>query len=703
MYMTARERKILDVLLRAKNEIPIKEIADQIGVSSRTIHRDLKELERILKSHGISIDKKAGSGLKLKASVNDRNSLLSVIHQQEPSDYTPEERQTLILSRLLEAREPVKLFALADELGVTVATISHDLDKIEDSLESFHLSLVRRRGYGVEIQGDETHIREAIGQLILQHTDEMNLLSILREKITKPTPSSSNTLSEQLLAIIKKEKLKIIEQSVDAIRHSLQNQLVDSEYIGLVIHLALAMERIQQGETISMPPEQLEKLKSTKEFAVAERLIEQLEGVFEIMIPEAETGYITTHLLGAKVRNGEDFSEEADLMLAFKVKQLIELVSERIKIDFHQSDHLLNDLVSHLKPSIYRLQENKEIKNPLTDQIERDYQDLFQIVEESAHEVFPYHFPKTETAFLVMHFASALLNMEGSRGLKVLVVCSSGIGTSKILAAKLTRNFKDIEEIEHRSLFELDELDPIQYDLIVSTIALSEIDQYIQVNPMLPTFDVHKIEHVLRKKRITDSIKVNHLNQVNSSLSDQSLKEIRGSVEAIHKYVEVVDQLLTTMKVTHHDTGTYEKVLKQTCQSFEAEGYISDGHSVMEALLKREKIGGLGITGTNLALFHARHGQIRQPIFTVQILPEPITVQGMDQTPMEIHTILLMLAPVDIHREGLEVLSFLSSLIVERSECVEILQSKKAEKIDRYVANQLHRFLEGKLSKRGNE
>ncbi|WP_221566923.1 BglG family transcription antiterminator [Alkalihalobacillus sp. TS-13] len=703
MYITARERKILDVLLRTKNEVPIKEIADQIGVSSRTIHRDLKELERILQPHGISIDKKAGSGLKLKASVSERNSLLSVIHQQVQTDYTPEERQTLILSRLLEAREPVKLFSLADELGVTIATISHDLDKIENSLESFHLSLVRRRGYGVEIQGDETHIREAIGQLILQHTDEMNLLSILREKVAKPTPSSVNTLSEQLLDLINKEKLKVIEQSVEAIRHSLQNQLVDSEYIGLVIHLSLAMERIQQGETISMPPEQLEKLKSTKEFAVAEKLIEKLEDVFDITIPEAETGYITTHLLGAKVRNGEDFSEEADLVLAFKVKQLIELVSERIRIDFHQSDHLLNDLVSHLKPSIYRLQENKEIKNPLTDQIERDYQDLFQIVEESAHEVFPYHFPKTETAFLVMHFASALLNMEGYKGLKVLVVCSSGIGTSKILAAKLTRQFKEIEEIEHRSLFELDELDTTQYDLIVSTIALSEIDQYIQVNPMLPTSDVHKIDHLLRKKRISDSIKVNSLNQVNRPLSDKSMKEIRGSVETIHKYAEVVDQLLNTMKVTHHDTGTYEEILKKTCLCFETEGYIGDGQSVMESLLKREKLGGLGITGTNLALFHARHRQIRQPIFTVQILPEPITIQGMDQTPMEIHTILLMLAPVDIHREGLGVLSFLSSLIVESSECVEILQSKNAEKIDRYVANQLHRFLEGKLSKRGNE
>ncbi|WP_408007836.1 BglG family transcription antiterminator [Pseudalkalibacillus sp. A8] len=697
MYITARERKILDVLLRTKNEMPIKEIANQVGVSSRTIHRDLKGLEPVLKSHGILLDKKAGSGLKLMASVKDRNSLLSIIHQQVQADYTPGERQALILLRLLESNEPVKLFALADELGVTVATISNDLDKIESSLESFQLSLVRRRGYGVEIQGDETHIREAIGHLILQHTDEMNLLSLLREKIAKPAPSTANTLSEQLLGLISKEKLKIIEQSVDTIRHSLQNQLVDSAYIALVIHLSLALERIKQGETISMPAEQLEKLKSTKEFGVAQNLIEQLEDVFDITIPEAETGYITTHLLGAKVRNGEDFSEEADLMLAFKVKQLIDLVSERINVDFHQSDHLLNDLVSHLKPSIYRLQENKEIKNPLTDQMERDYQDLFQIVEEAAHEVFPYHFPKTEIAFLVMHFASALLSMEGFRGLKVLVVCSSGIGTSKILAAKLIRQFKEIEEIEHRSLFELEELDITQYDLIISTIALSDIDQYVQVNPMLPTSDVHKIEHVLRKKRITDSINIKNKQEIRKPFSDRSVKEIRGSVEAIHKYAEVVDQLLNAMKVDHHNRGTYEEVLKKTCQLIEAEGYIGDSHSVMEALLKREKLGGLGITGTNLALFHARHEQIRQPIFTVQILPEPITIQGMDQIPMEVHTVLLMLAPVDIHREGLEVLSFLSSLIVESSESVKILQSKNVEKIDRYVANQLHRFLEEKL------
>ncbi|MCF6410181.1 BglG family transcription antiterminator [Pseudalkalibacillus salsuginis] len=698
MYITARERKILDVLLRTKDEIPIREIADQIGVSSRTIHRDLKGLEPILKSHGIILDKKAGSGLKLITSVRNRNSLLSIIHQQIQADYMPSERQALILLKLLEANDPVKLFTLADELGVTVATISNDLDKVKSSLESFQLSLIRRRGYGVEIQGDETHIREAIGYLIMQHTDEINLLSLLREKIVKPIPATANTLSEQLLGLISKEKLKIIEQSVDAIRNSLQNQLVDSAYIALVIHLALALERIQQGETIRMPLEQLDKLKSTKEFGVARNLIEQLEDVFNITIPEAEMGYITTHLLGAKVRNGEDFSEETDLMMAFKAKQLIELVSERINVDFNQSDHLLNDLVSHLKPSLYRLQENKEIENPLTDQIERDYEELFQIVEETAHEVFPYHFPKTEIAFLVMHFASALLSMEAYRGLRVLVICSSGIGTSKILAAKLTRQFKEIEEIEHRSLFELEELDTTRYDLVVSTIALSDIDQYIQVNPMLPTSDIHKIAHVLRKIRISDSIKIKNFDEGRKPFSDKTAKEIRGSVEAIHKYAEVVDQLLNAMKVTHHLMGTYEEILKVTCQYFETEGYIDDGHSVMEALLKREQLGGLGITGTKLALFHARHGQIKQPIFTVQILAEPISIQSMDQTAMEIHTILLMLAPANIHKEGLEVLSFLSSLIVESSESVQILQSKNAEKIDRYVANQLHRFLEEKLS-----
>ncbi|KHF29642.1 Transcriptional regulator MtlR [Anoxybacillus sp. BCO1] len=64
------------------------------------------------------------------------------------TEYTPEERQTMILIALLESGEPVKLVSLANDLNVTVATISNDLDKMEEKVEKHGLSLIRKRDMG---------------------------------------------------------------------------------------------------------------------------------------------------------------------------------------------------------------------------------------------------------------------------------------------------------------------------------------------------------------------------------------------------------------------------------------------------------------------------------------------------------------------------------------------------------------------------
>ncbi|WP_431800437.1 BglG family transcription antiterminator [Halobacillus andaensis] len=698
MYITGRERKILQLLIDARNELTVKSVADELDVSPRTIHRDLKGIEESLKSYGLTLKKKSGSGLLLQGDQEKRQKLLMEINQQSAIDYTPEERHLMILSRLLEAKEPVKLLSLSNELGVTVATISNDLDKIEGELYGFHLTLIRKRGYGVEIQGEEAKIREAIGFLIMRYMDELDLLNILRENIGGIAESPVDTVSDQLLGLVDKEKLASIERHVEGIRSSLTYDLADSAYLGLVIHLALALERIQKGEIIEMADDYLEDLRHSQEFEIARELINRLEKTFELNIPEAETGYITMHLMGAKVRYTQDaFLEATSLSVAFKAKQLIEYVSSRIDVNLHESSHLLNDLVVHLKPSVYRIKQKMDIQNPLADQIEKDYRELFSIVEDAVRHVFTeFRFPKEETTFLVMHFASALLHDTYSKGLRVLVVCSSGIGTAKMLAAKLSQQFKEIEAVEHESLFDLKNIDLSVFDLVVSTVGLADHDQYILVNPMLPPADVHRIEHAIRRTKVTKQTSKQGLESVVKS-KDQTIKSIQDSVLAIQRYATAVHQILDSLKVVNVSGESSDEMIRAAVMPLEENEFITDAEAVTQSLLEREKAGGLGIPDTTLALYHSRSEQVKQPLFTINILEHPVCVPGMGSIDIEISTILLMLAPQSINKEGLEVLSFLSSLIVEEPRAIETLQSKDKEAIVHYVSNQLHQFFQKEL------
>ncbi|WP_179134067.1 BglG family transcription antiterminator [Halobacillus massiliensis] len=703
MYMTARERKIIDYLFGTDETVTVKEIAEELDVSTRTIHRDIKGVENILTSFDLHLEKKTGSGLEVQGAQENRKKLLETLRQQMPSDYTSEERHVIILSRLLEAREPVKLFTLANELGVTVATISNDLDKIEDDLYGFHLTLLRKRGYGVEVQGNESKIREAISFLIMHHMDELDFIKILRENLGNSSAETVDTVSDQLLGLVDKEKLMLIERSVEQIRSSLTYDLADSAYIGLVIHLALALERIQQGEIIEIDENYLSQLRQTKEFSLASRLIDQLESTFELKIPEAETGYITMHLMGAKIRYNQDsFLESTSLSVAFKAKQLIDFISKEIGVNLHDSSHLLNDLVVHLKPSIYRIQQQMDIQNPLMDQIETDYRDLFRIVEDAVKHVFPeFQFPKEETAYLVMHFASALLNDEQIQGVRVLVVCSSGIGTAKILAAKLNQEFKEIEEVDHVSLFDLKDIDRSKYDLVVSTIGLVDFTNYIQVSPMLPGKDIQKIEHAIRRLKVTKQTDSQKESVHDLPGTDETVTTIQASVQAIQRYVTAVQQLLDSLSVEYLQYAGIE-VVEPAVNELQSREIIKEAFEVKKELAEREKLGGLGIPGTGIALYHTRTNQVKQPSFTVHLLDKPVKIMSMDQEEMEMTTMLLMLAPKDFYKEGLEVLSFLSSLIVEDSKAIEILDSKDQDKILHYLSNQLHYFLRIKINLKGD-
>ncbi len=696
MFISARERKMLQLLVDSNETVPIKELAESLDVSARTIHRDLQGIEKVLREYGLLLQRQAGKGMAIEGDQASREKLKEAIVSHEAIDYTPEERQVLILSKLLEANEPVKLFSLAAELGVTVATISHDLDRMEERVNDFQLELIRKRGYGVEVKGSESHIREAISLLIMKHMNELDFITLLRENVND---TSLDQVSEQLLGLVSRENISLIETTVESIRPSLHYDLTDHAYIGLVIHIALAIERLQQGEVIVMDEEYLHSLKDSKEFEMAAELIEKLESTFEIDIPEDETGYITMHLMGAKIRYDTDaIIEDSSLSIAFKAKQLIEFVSKATGQELHHSTQLLNDLVVHLKPSVYRIQQQMDIQNPLTEQIEQDYPDLFKTVQSAVIQVFPgLVFPKEETAYIVMHFASALLNMEGARGLRVLVVCSSGMGTAKILAAKLQQQFYQIEEVDHRSLFDLEKSDHQQYDLVISTVPMRDYTDYVLVNPMLPTKDIQKLQHVIRKVRMDERMK--QAKPVTSlPLKHESKEDIQYSIESIQAYAETVTEVLKHLSIIRTAEADKEKVLLNACQYLKEINVVHDVSKVAMALLKREEAGGLGIPETKLAIYHTKLKEIAKPCFTLVHLEEAIEVQGMDGENMNSDSFIVMLAPADLSVRGNEVLSYLSSLIIEDEESTKVLQSHDEERMNIYFSNKLYQFLQEKLS-----
>ena len=120
---------IAKILLEDDKIKTITEIADKLNVSSKTISRQLPKVEKLFSEYSLQLEKKTGSGLIVKGSAVKKFALLKVGQTALKREYTPKERQSIIISTLLSSMEPIKLFVLSSLLNVTDSTISNDLDK----------------------------------------------------------------------------------------------------------------------------------------------------------------------------------------------------------------------------------------------------------------------------------------------------------------------------------------------------------------------------------------------------------------------------------------------------------------------------------------------------------------------------------------------------------------------------------------------
>ncbi|WP_368657938.1 transcription antiterminator [Metabacillus halosaccharovorans] len=687
MIVSARERLIVQLLMEeADQEVTIKELAEQIDVSERTIHRDLKNIESVLDKFNLQLVKRAGIGIKMVGSETSLTELRIAIQKQDYKEYTPDERMIVALCTLLDHHDPIKLQSLANDLGVTTATISHDLDKMEPFVEEYGLTLIRRRGYGIELTGTEEAKRKAIKSLISDRFDVPDFLRMVRDNIERKSTNKIDSISERLLGLVQKEKLIIIEDLINKINSRLPYPLADSSYVGLVVHLALAIERIQRGENITIKGDYLKQLKVSREFTFAEEIAEKLEETFQIKIPEDEKGYITMHLRGAKLRfEGRVDIQDENVEIAYLVQRLIEQVEQLTNKELKHDTSLFHGLLAHLQPAVYRLKQGMKITNPLLKEIKRDHHELFGVVQHAAKAALPFDaVPEEEIGYLVLHFGAAINKRKTTRKLKALIICSSGIGTSKMLATQINNQFPHIAELRNISAFELKEIDVTKYDLILSTIPIEDISaDYLLVSPILTTQELEKIKDYIEVKGL-------ELEQSPSFEEPDERVDITINFEQYERFTNQSQRLIRLLKEMEvfqlNNTNHVESILLPVSKQLKQIGLVEHEQRIVEALLEREHIGGLAIPETKLALFHARNEAVVRASFHMIDLQTPMKLRAMDNELNEVSRILLLIAPDNAEAEELEIMSFISASIIESQESIHMFEMAIKSGLTHYIS-----------------
>lgn len=503
--ISKRKKQMISILLNQRDFISTKEISMTLGVSRRTILREVDDVESWFNDRKVTLERITGKGMKLSLSDERREALKDLIdHEKTKEIFTPFERQKKLLVELLNASEPKKIFYFSNLLKVSEATISYDLDKIEIWLKAWQLNLIRKPGYGIIVEGMESNFRKAIIQVFNEYFDRGELLTLIqdeyidREKLFKKT-----SIKKTLLDVVGYTMIESIEEAIQNSGVLEMYPLADSAYAALNIHLSLALKRLLKGESIHYDAQKLEEIMETKEFEYASRIVEEVSRHFNIKIPDEEIGYVTLHIKGSRLKLSETNNIQVkDYEVIYLIEKLIHNIENITGYMLVGDKQLLVGLVNHFGPALSRMRQGMKIHNPLITEMKTRYSEYFQQVKQACvviEEHLRLTLPDDEIGYLTMHIAAAIetIKKAAESPWKVAVVCSTGIGSSRLLEARIKKVYKNMMVVGVYSTRHLKEKIGT-VDLIISTVGIKDMDTpHVVVSPLLIDEDMKKIENIL--------------------------------------------------------------------------------------------------------------------------------------------------------------------------------------------------------------
>ncbi|MDD3402953.1 MAG: BglG family transcription antiterminator [Hespellia sp.] len=687
MEFTPRVKQILRVLLQETEVMPVKILAERVGVSKRTVQRELDYIGYVLKKYHLQLCSKTGAGIWLEGENEQREVLLADLEQQKSSEFADkDERRKALMLELLKDQVPKKLYYYANLFAVSEATVSKDIEHVEPWFEKFQLQIFRKPGYGVALVGAEKDYRIAVREFITKYMDTPVLNGLYEDAEVSVTKKVGTNSIRSRYKLLNEDVLRRVGICLASFPDERIKYLTEESYVGLIIHITIAMERVLAGEIIESNEELKNKLQQDRDYDLAELVVSSLEREFEVEIPDIEIVYICLHIKGSKLQRADTENKNDDMRKL--VEELIVVYDERLSVELGADEELVNGLAAHLQPTLVRLRNHMLIENPHLQEIKERYPEVYENssrVGRAIGEKYGYEVPEEEVGFLAMHFGAALVRLEEQREKKRVVyvglVCASGIGISRLMASRLKKYLRSQVKL---STYGKDDLKPIvleRNDFFVSSINLGEIDsEVVQVNPLLPEEDLIRVEKVVRKYSTTERPRqeetdfVKQVEQINMLAGE--MKEILENFQCIEVPEEITFQELLETAAEH--ITPYEENRKRLVKEIKA----------------REELATQVLPELDIALLHARSHSVFQASFCVCV---PKAREGFTDPYMQsVKAAVIMLVPDDIHKEEAgKMLGYLSESLIE--DDVFLMDVKSGNRI--CIKESLSRLLKHYFSK----
>lgn len=687
--LTFRQKKLIRILLPYTIEEPatIGLLSEKLGVSTRTILREIPAVEEWLEENGFQLQKRPGFGIALEETLESRQYLSELLDFEEgEKTFHKEERQKRIITELLFAKGPIKSKYFLKTFHISEGTFANDLEEIEKWFQKFDIVLRRRQGVGIQAEGSESKQRQAISNLLLDSLNEKEMIKLLSGEGEE---TGNDPVEKRLLGFIEKQTIVNIEKILSETELEFGVQYVDSAFIALMVHIALMLKRIEYGEKIVMEQAVFEQLTDLPEFSVAKRVAEKLQEQFLLEIPIQEIGYITMHMRGGRLKTARNTAAALELTNMQLIDEMVSIVEQELHIKIRRSNKLYEDLLNHVEPAVHRLTLGIKMRNSQLKEIQQNYPEIYQATEKACAVLKQIdgvkQISEDEIAFIAIHFG-AIIEMERAytQIVKVVIVCPTGIGTSKLLAVKIEQSFQNIHVIEVISAIHInvERLKQKGIDFIISTVELPSVAYpNICVSPMLREEDVMLLKDMVKQALLTPKIEVKE-----EIAQKPALSEKIGNIQAIGSQIL---KLLADVKIVEYQTlKNVQSTIVEAARLFAPTKEIQQ--VFIEQFSIRERQSDLYVKELHMLLLHCKSELLTDgPKFGAIRLQYPFLAKGK----VILGAVVLMI-PDGCEKWMREMLSEISGAFISRKEFAEAIQKKPYKEIMEILEEIMEHFFD---------
>lgn len=500
--LNRRYRDILNIILNTDGYITGNELSKLFNVTIRTIRKDIKEINALLKDKNIEVESRVKKGYfldKKSKEILKKNNLIRGVLDYEYIIETPKlpmDRQMYILLRLT-MKEYISIEELAKSLFVSESTINNDITYLNKWLKkNLKLGISNSLNKGISIKANEIEKRNIISRVL---AIRINISTVLKYW---------NYLFEDRDVItIAREIYRVINVELEKYKYYLSGH--SCQFFCYEILIAVNREKLGFN---------LDDLKDENNeiIPVINTIREKIKKELGINLSEKEWLNLQQYFKSKQFIRGTDIKNIETEDAIYIVDEFIKTLYDKFNINLASNLDNRYKLVLYIAPMINRLKYKYCISNEIHKKIIQTYKVEYKM----AMEIVPIIKRKLnldvesiDLVYITIHLISMCKKLVCK--LNSIIVCDYDESILSFIENKINNSFEDKIKIcrfyDYLEFMYEDKENFKNIDFIITTSTIADITNipFIRISPQLESNDIDMITEYINfyEGKLKNSVK----------------------------------------------------------------------------------------------------------------------------------------------------------------------------------------------------